>query len=223
MIEILKLVVLFFLVFIVMRFLGKSLLSQWTPYDLVTIIFLSYAGLGTIQFDGFHYSVISILVIGIIYIFMSRLSLFQAWNPYIVGEPTILIHDGKIVKENLKKTKYSLTELLSSIRLSGYPDVNDIDYAILEPNGDVSIIPKKDMSPLTAKDVEIERVHKGIPIAVVIEGKIQAKNLQLINKTEKWLQDELLQKGYADLNKIFYAYVNDQDQSLTIDTEMIRS
>jgi uncharacterized membrane protein YcaP (DUF421 family) len=214
--ETLKLSGLFLLVFIVMRLLGKTLLSQWTAYDLVTIIFLSYSALGAVKVQGFFHAVICIVLIGFFYMTLSRLSLREALSHFIIGEPTILIKNGEIVQKNLKQIRYSITELLSSIRSSGYPDIQNIEYAILEPNGQISVIPKNHLRALTPKDININPEFQGIPITVIAEGRIKRKNLFFINKTEDWLKNELQCKGYHDLNAIFYAYVKDDNDSLTI-------
>ncbi|OIJ21400.1 hypothetical protein BKP45_01060 [Anaerobacillus alkalidiazotrophicus] len=215
-IETLKLSCLFILVFIVMRLLGKTLLSQWTAYDLVTIIFLSYAALGAVKVKSFYHAIICILSIGILYMILSRLSLCGRLTSIIIGEPTILIKHGKIIEKNLKKLRYSLTELLSTVRAFGFPDIQDIEYAILEPNGKISVIPKNNLRPLTPKDLNIDCQYIGLPITLIAEGKIEKDNLALIDKSEEWLINELNLNGYHDLQNIFYAYIKDDINSLTV-------
>ncbi|RKL66242.1 hypothetical protein CR203_16975 [Salipaludibacillus neizhouensis] len=215
-IETLKLSGLFILVFIVMRMLGKTLLSQWTAYDLVTIIFLSYAALGAVNVQGFFHAVICIILIGVFYMALSKLSLCGALTHIIIGEPTILIKNGEIIQTNLKQLRYSITELLSTIRSFGYPDIQDIKYAILEPNGQISVISKGNLRPLTPKDLNISPEYTEFPITVIAEGRMKHKNLSYINKTEEWLISELEHKGYQDLRTIFYAYVKGDNDSLII-------
>ncbi|WP_188208118.1 DUF421 domain-containing protein [Alkalibacillus aidingensis] len=216
--DFLKLVTLYLLIFCVLRLLGKSLFSQWTPYDFVTIVFLGYLAFIAIDIDGFFSAIIGILIIGFVYLVVSRLSLIQPFDRYIVGEATILIKHGKIIEKNLKRSRYSLTELLSSIRIAGSPDIKDIDYALLEPNGQISIIKNRDITPVTPRQLNIETEYKGLPIAVVIQGRVQKRNLKSIDKDEDWLMKELRFKGYKSLDGIYYAYVNDQTHSLTVDT-----
>ncbi|RXJ04600.1 DUF421 domain-containing protein [Anaerobacillus alkaliphilus] len=215
-IETTKLVVLFLLVFTVMRLLGKTLLSQWTAYDLVTIIFLSYAALGAVKINSFFHAVICIISIGTLYVIISRLSLFQALTNIIIGEPTILIKHGTIIQKNLKKIRYSLAELLSMIRTFGYPDIKDIEYAILEPNGKISVIPIKELQPLTVQHCQINVEYTGLPLSLIIEGKIQKGNLTIINKDEAWLEKHIVEKGFKDIKEIYYAYIKDNEDSFTI-------
>ncbi|WP_158737046.1 DUF421 domain-containing protein [Alteribacillus sp. YIM 98480] len=217
-IEILKLAVLFVLIFVIMRLLGKSLLSQWTPYDLITIFFLSYVGLSVIEIKDFSHGVISILVIGLLYSLIARLSLVQPLSQFIIGEPTILVKHGKLSVKNLKKSRYSLAELLSSIRTAGYPDIKEIEYVLLEPNGKLSVIPKPEVTPVTLQNLNITPDYKGLPIAVIVEGRVQHKNLKLINKDKDWLKKELYVKGYAKTEDIYYAVVREKEHELMIQT-----
>jgi uncharacterized membrane protein YcaP (DUF421 family) len=216
MIETVKLAALFLIVFTVMRLLGKTLLSQWTAYDLVTIIFLSYAALGAVKIKGFFHAAICIFTIAGLYLLLSKISLLPAFTKLIIGEPTILIKHGKIVNENLKRIRYSLAELLSTVRAFGYPDIQTIEYAILEPNGKISVIPIPSLAPLTPKHLNMEIEYQGLPITLVAEGRIQFENLKLIEKTADWLKDELERNGYDDPCKVFYAYTKDHTGKVTV-------
>lgn len=76
----------------------------------------------------------------------------------------------------------------------------------MEANGEISILPKKELIPITPKDLHMKVKYNGLPIAVVIEGKVQKHNLKLINKNEEWLKQELKAKGYHQIKEIFYAF-----------------
>ncbi|KAF0825156.1 DUF421 domain-containing protein [Cytobacillus firmus] len=210
-------VIFIYIVFIVaVKILGKSALAQLTPHDFGAILFLSYLAFGSIKVNGVMEGIIGIIVITCIHLFISKLSLLNKLNPFIIGKPTILIKHGKIIYRNLKESRYPLPELLSNLRTSGYPDIHDIEYAILEATGEISIFPRKELVPITPKDLHMKVEYRGLPIAVVIEGKVQKRNLKLINKNEKWLKEELKAKGYLQIKDIFYAAVRDTDHSLTI-------
>ena len=178
-----------YIVFILaIRFLGKSALAQLTPHDFGAILFLAYLAFGSIKVESTIEGIIWIIVLTCIHLIISKLSLLNWLNPFIIGKPTILIKHGKIVYENLKKSRYPLAELLSNLRTSGHPDIQNIEYAILEATGEISILPKKEVGPVTPKDLHMKIQYKGLPLAVVIDGKIQKYNLKLINKNEKWLK-----------------------------------
>lgn len=213
-----ELILLFGLVILAMRCMGKTILAQLTPPDLAAIVFLVTLSVSPIKANGMGQTIIGIITIVLLYLLFSKLSLFRWLNRLFIGHPSILIKHGKISKSELRKTRFSLVELLSAIRAAGYPNIQDLDYVILEPNGDLSILPNQFVVNLTPRHLSIETDYQGLPIAVVVEGKIQHKNLELIQKDEKWLQEELTNKGFHQLNNIFYAAVRDNDYSLFVDT-----
>ncbi|MDQ0861009.1 DUF421 domain-containing protein [Bacillus sp. V2I10] len=212
-----KLILLFGLVVLAMRCMGKTVLAQLTPTDLAAIVFLVTLSVSPIKVNGIGQAIIGIIIIVVMYFIFSKLSLFRWLNRLFIGHPSILIKHGKISKKELRKTRFSLVELLSAIRAAGYPNIKDLDYVILEPNGALSILPNQAIVNLTPKHLNIETDYQGLPIAVIVEGKIQHKNLKLIQKDEKWLQEELINKGFHQLNDIFYAAVSDKDHSLIVD------
>ncbi|MCM3571450.1 DUF421 domain-containing protein [Neobacillus mesonae] len=214
-----KLIFIYIVFIVAIKILGKSALAQLTPHDFGAILFLSYLAFGSIKVNGVTEGIIGIIVITGVHLVISKLSLLNWLNPFIIGKPTILVKHGKIVYKNLRKNRYPLSELLSSLRTARYPDIQDIEYAILEATGEISILPKKEVVPVTPKDLHMKvEYYHGFPIAVVIEGKVQKRNLKLINKNEEWLKQELKAKGYHQIKDIFYASVRDTDHSLNINT-----
>ncbi|HLR61753.1 MAG TPA: DUF421 domain-containing protein [Lentibacillus sp.] len=213
-----KIVLLYFITIIIIRSMGKSAFAQLTAHDLAGIFFVITLATGPVVTENLVYTVTGLVVVGIVHIGFSRLMLFNGLNRIFVGKPTIVIKHGKFVRKNLKRSQFTLSELLSEVREKGYPDISLIDYAIIEPNGGISIVPQQSIAPVTPKQLEIETSYHGLPIAVIIEGKIQQQNLQLINKNEQWLRQELADAGYPDRRQIFYAAVRDDDYSLIIDT-----
>lgn len=213
-----ELILLFSLVILAIRVMGKTVLAQLTPPDLAAIVFLVTMSIDHLKADGMTQTVAGIFTVAAMYFLYSKLSLFRWLNRLLIGQPTILIKHGKISKRELKKTRFSLVELLSALRVAGYPNIQDLDYVILEPDGDLSILPNQAVVNLTPKHLNIKTEYQGLPIAVVVEGRIQHKNLQLIHKDIEWLMHELKKKGFQQTNRIFYAAVSDKDDSLIVDT-----
>lgn len=211
-----QLVLLFSVYILGVRFLGKSALAQITPHDFGAIIFLAYISFGPIEIDTMEKALIGIIVVVSVHLLIGRLTLVNKINRLIIGEPIILIKNGNLIPSHLKKTRYPLIELLAALRSSGYPDINDIQYAILESNGKISILPKKEVAPITPHDLNIEVSHDEIPISVIVEGKFQEKNLKLLHKDKAWLQTELEKKGYKNLKEIFFATVSDENHILNV-------
>lgn len=199
-----------------MRLMGKSTIVQLTPYDLVSIIIVGTIVAEPLVTTDFIKAVYGTAVVVGLHILFSKLTLNQAANKFFLGEPTILIKHGKIDAKKLKKSHISLMQLLASIRSAGYPDLADVDYAILEPIGAISVIPKQEASPVTIKDLQIPVTYEGLPIALVIDTKIQRNNLQLVHKDEQWLKTILSDHGITDLQKVMYASIRKDGRELFI-------
>ncbi|WP_408010377.1 DUF421 domain-containing protein [Pseudalkalibacillus sp. A8] len=212
-----ELVLLFIIVTIAIRLMGKTALAQLSPIDLAALVFLVTLAVTPIKVDGKTQAIVGILVVVTIYILFSKLSLFQALNRLFLGQPSILVKHGKISKREMDKSRFSLVELLSAIRTAGFPNIEEIEYVILEPNGELSILPTHSAVNVTPAHLNIDTEYKGIPLAVVVEGKLQKQNLKKINKDETWILNEIKRKGFQDLKEVFYASVNDKDYSLYID------
>lgn len=199
--------------------MGKTALAQLAPHDIAAIIFLVTIAITPITTDKIGQSIIGLIVVAGSHMLLSRLTLVRKLNQWILGEPTILIKQGKLIRANLKQSRYSLVEVLASLRKAGYPYIHDVEYAILEPTGDISILPKKDVVAVTPRHLDLEVDYPGLPLSVIIEGRIQYKNLNLIEKDEEWLRKQLETFEVTSLQDIFHATVNEQDDhSFTIDT-----
>ncbi|WP_226037717.1 DUF421 domain-containing protein [Aquibacillus saliphilus] len=211
-----QVIILYIIYIAAIRVLGKTALAQLTPQDFGAIFFLAYLLFGSIKVQGTAQGIAGVVVIVIIYLTISKLSLWNKLNKLLMGDPTFLIKNGKIMSDNLRNSRYPLMELLSSIRSAGYFDINDVDYALLEPNGNISILPKRDKASITPSHLDLHIVDEGFPVAAIVEGKIQNNNLKSIRKDKHWLIRELQSQGYSDIKKIFLATVRDKDYLLTI-------
>ncbi len=213
-----KVVLLFTVSVFVIRFIGKGALAQLTSHDLTAIVFLATMAVNPLLSENLVQVGIAIGVVMVLHIVFSKLALFHWLNQLLIGEPTILIRRGKMIKKHLRSSRYSLVNLLATLRANGYPNPDDIDYAILEPTGEISIVPKKEAAPVTPRHLHLKPEQQGLPIAVIVEGKVQSKNLELIGKDERWLTERLKEAGHPEMKNIFYAAVKDDDHSLTVDT-----
>ncbi|WP_199872935.1 DUF421 domain-containing protein [Inediibacterium massiliense] len=212
---IIKIASLYLITIFIMRVMGKSTIVQMTPYDLVAIIIIGTIASEPLISTEYKPTLINLLILVCFHLFFSFLTLKQIGNKFFLGEPTILIKKGEILENNLKKSRLSIAQLLSILRSEGYPKVSDIDYAILEPIGAISIIPKVENTPVTVEHMNISIDDEGLPISVIIDGKIQEKNLELLGKNKDWLLYHLKQKN-ADVSDIIYAFICEKTKSLTI-------
>ena len=208
---ILVLVVLFFLA----KLMGKKQVSQLNLFDyIIGITIGSIAADISLDIDKnlvsgliclFIYGLFSFLVS---YITMKSLKLRR----FIVGVPTVLIENNKIIQSGLKKTKLDVNDLLAEARCQGYFKLEDIEYAIMETNGRVSFMPISDKQPLVKKDMNIKANKDSLVANVIIDSKLLEDNLMQMNKDKKWLDSVLKVQGYNNYDNIMLATLDINDK-----------
>ena len=211
---VLKTVLMFTTGVVIMRVIGKSAINQLTPYDLVAIIIIGTVVAEPLISTKVKPTLFVLTILVALYLTFSKLSLNQFFNKILLGKPTILIKHGRIIEDNIEEENISLVQLTSILRTNGYPKLEDIEYAILEPTGEVSILPRADIRGVTISDLNIKQECEGLPIGVIIDGKIQRKNLKLINKDGKWLEKKLEEGGIGKIKDVIYAYASDEKDDI---------
>lgn len=204
--------------FIVTKMLGKKQVSQLSLFDYVIGISIgNFAAEMTINLESNEINgIIAVIIFGLVAYIVSIVTMKSiVLRRFFIGTPTILIQNGKILEKNLKKVKFDINDLLEEIRSAGYFDLNEVEYAIMEVNGKLSVLPKSEYKPLTPKDMNIKVNKESICANIIIDSKIMHNNLKNMNKDEKWLFKELKVKGYTDLDKILLATL-DINEKLTI-------
>lgn len=143
-------------------------------------------------------------------------SKFPRSRKYINGSPSILMNNGSIYRKNLKKAKLDLSEFMLLCREQGYFDLEDIQIAILEHNGKISILPKASSRPATPEDLKITAKSTKIGTELIMDGRIMGENLSRIGRDTKWLLRELKSLGYEDSKTIFLCIWREEDQKLVL-------
>ena len=187
-------VLLYFIVLVVMRIMGKRQISQMQPFEFV--ISMMIANLATIPMEEVGipllYGIIPMVGLLIMHTILSIINLksmrIRGW---ICGIPRIVIHRGKIVEEALEKEGMSLNELEERLRQYGITNIGDVEYAILETNGQLSIIEKPEKRTIRTEDLGIDANYEGIAYDLVLDGKVMYQNLQKIGKDYNWLKKEV--------------------------------
>lgn len=196
--------------FLVTKILGKKQVSQLSLFDYVIGISIgNFAAEMTINLESKEfYGIIAVIIFGLIAYLVSVLTMKSIkLRRFFMGTPTILIQNGKILDNNFHKVKYDINDMLEQCRIKGYYDVSNIEYAIVEANGELSVLPKEDKRPITPSDMQLNVKKEGLCANVIIDGKVMIKNLNLINKDEDWLYHELKIKG-INLNDVLLATVD---------------
>jgi len=177
-----------------MRFLGKRQIGEMQISELITTILLSELASQPITDSQIplSFAVIPIAVLLSLEVIISFAVTKVAFLKKVFdGKPSILINHGKFDYDEISRVRISIEELLSSIRIAGVGSVSEVDYAILEQNGQLSVIPKRADSPLTASDTETQVSEPGIAHAVIVDSNISDFDLRIIGKDRRWLQKRL--------------------------------
>ena len=186
--------------FLIIKLLGKKQVSQLNVFDYVIGISLgNIAAEMTINSD---ISIINGLIAMVIY---GSCSLFVSFitsksiiaRRIISGVPIILIKDGKISKEQLRKVKLDINDLLQDAREDGIFDISKVDYAIMEASGKVTFLLKEEYEPIVKSDMNIETVNPGLTANLIMDGNIMYNNLKAFGKDENWLIKKVKEQGYS--------------------------
>lgn len=196
--------IVYIIVLIAVRLMGKREIGQLQPFELVVIIII--ADVASVPMENINIPLLQgIIPISALLVGQLIFSYLNIKIPYFhkifTGKATVLIEKGKILEENLKKQRYSLEGLLEQMRVAGYPNIMDVDYAILETSGEISVIPKAEKNNVTVSDLKLQPENVGFPRVLVMEGNIIESNLLAMNKDEKWLNDKIKEIKIS-LNKI---------------------
>ncbi len=200
--------------FLVTKLIGKKQVSQLSLFDYVIGISIgNFAAEMTINLESEElYGIIAVLLFGgIAYLVSVGTMKSIKLRRFFMGSPTILIEHGKILQNNFYKVKYDINDMLEQCRVNGYFDISEIDYAIVEANGELSILAKSEYLPVNRTDMKLKVSKNGLCANVIIDGKVMYNNLKKINKDEKWLNKELKLKG-KDISDIILATVDINDK-----------
>lgn len=200
------------LITFVIRLMGKRQVGELDMSELVTTLLLSQLASLPIEEPEIPllYVVIPVFLIVATEIVISFLKgKFNILKKIFEAQPTLLISRGKIDQEEMMRMRITIEELLSEVRQQGYSSLSDIYYAIFEPNGKFSLLPKADSVPLTPKDCAIKVCEKGCAFPVICDGDIKKENLTKAGKNEAWLQKVCKEKGCPP-SEVFLLTVDDE-------------
>ncbi len=198
--------------FLVTKMLGKKQVSQLSLFDYVIGISIgNFAAEMTINLESATANgLLAVFLFGIVAYAISLFTMKSiALRRFFMSTPTILIEKGEILIEGLKKVKFDINDLLEVCRIKGYFDIGEIEYALMEANGELSILPKEKYRNVTLEDLNIYKTQKGLCANVIIDGKIMKENLKNINKSEEWLLTKI---GNNDLTNILLATIDNKDK-----------
>ena len=203
--------------FLITKLLGKKQVSQLSLFDYVIGISIgNFAAEATINLESnWLNGVLAVVIFGVVAYLVSILTMKSiVARKFFMGEPTIVIQDGKILKQSLKKIKFDINDLLEECRNNGVFDVEQINYALMEANGKLSILLKPEYQNVTIKDMNLKQEKNGLVANVIIDKKIMKDSLKSLKKDEKWLLKQLKVQG-TPLKEVLLGTV-DINEKLTL-------
>ena len=203
--------------FVIAKIMGHKQMSQLDFFDYISGITIgSIAAELATELEEPLKPLIAIAVYGAVAILLSKItSLFPKTRKYINGTPTILMNNGKLYRENLKKAKLDLSEFMVMCRQQGYFNLNDIQTAVFEFNGKLSILPISKKRPANPEDLNLSPAPEYIQTEVIMDGRILDENLRRMGLDDKWLHKQLTAQGYKKPQEVFLALC-DENRHLTV-------
>ena len=204
--------------FIITKIMGHKQVAQLDFFDYVSGITIGSIGaeLAT-ELEEPYKPLIALAIYGLVSMLLTLISLkLPRSRKYINGTPTILMNCGKLYRKNLKKAKLDLSEFMLLCREQGYFDLDEIQAAIFEHNGKLSILPKSANRPATPDDLKITVKSAHIGVEVIMDGHVMGENLSRAGRDVNWLTKQLKSQGYKDAKEIFLGIYRPEEDKLTI-------
>jgi len=191
--------------------MGKKQVGQLQPSELVVALIIADLAAVPMSEVGIPLinGIIPIITLFIMEELLSYISMkSERARGLISGKPSILIERGTIIEDELRRIRYNINDLLEQLRLKNFSNVEDVSYAILETSGQLSVIPKEEIKPVTLKDMNLKAKTQHLPVTVIIDGRIISDNLYKIGLSNNWLADQLRKNSIKSSEDVFFAYLN---------------
>ena len=204
--------------FIITKIMGHKQVAQLDFFDYVSGITIGSIGaeLAT-ELEKPYKPLIALAIYGLASLLLNLLAhKIPRTRKYINGTPTILMNDGNLYRKNLKKAKLDLSEFMLLCREQGYFDLDEIQTAIFEHNGKLSILPKAANRPATPDDLKITSKATHIGVEVIMDGRVMGDNLSRMGRDVNWLTKQLKIQGCKDAKEIFLGIYRPEEDKLTL-------
>jgi len=216
MVYIIKCILMLLITWLGIRIIGKKSIAQMTGYELAGILLLS-----TVAAEPLVYKIVSkaftgVLTLALATVFIGWISLKpRLYN--IDSKPDVIVAKGKVMKDVLRKNKMNMSFLMSMLRLQGYASLSVVEYALVEPNGNISVLPKSQERPVKPKDLKIQTSFEGLALPIILDGHLIKENLKYAHFDEKWLNKQLKKNGVSQISEVLIAQL-DSSGSLYVST-----
>nr|WP_321027278.1 DUF421 domain-containing protein [Clostridium neonatale] len=215
---IIKGILIYILALILSKLIGIKIISQMNFFDFIVGVSVG-SMIAKIIIDKDHVvfsGIVALITFALLTISTSYLNLKSYSARRIINAKTlILVENGRIIDKNLKRLRITINELMMKLREKDVFNLEDVQFAIMESNGQLSVLIKANKKPITPYDMDLKVKSSSLVNDIIIDGKIVDKNLKIAGIDKKWLQSELKKKSINNIEEVFYAGV-DQNKKLII-------
>lgn len=202
---------LYLVVVVVMRMMGKRQVAQMQPFELVIMILI--ADLAATPMENMDIplvnGIIPIIALLSVQVLTAYFSLKnEKFRDFVCGKPSILIHKGRIDQTEMHRLRVNINDLLEALRNKNQFNISDVEYAILETNGQISIIPRADKRPVVTGDLGIMVQEEQLPVTLISGGKLNSDKLRKAGHDKKWLMDQLKKQNIDNIKDVFLALIS---------------
>lgn len=199
-------IILYLLIIAGIRLMGKRQVGELEPSELVLALII--ADLAAVPMQDFGIPLLSgiipILTLLSITMIISVLSMKSVkFRALLCGRPSIIVENGKLKQVEMKKNRFTVDELMEELRMKGVTDISTVKYAILETNGQISVLPFADQKPPAAKDMNVTSEEAGLPLVIINDGRVLEHNLKLRGYEDNWLEKQLKAHGVKRPDQVY--------------------
>jgi uncharacterized membrane protein YcaP (DUF421 family) len=210
-ISIIRTVILFVLIIVAMRIMGKRQLGELEPAELVVAVLISDLAAQPLQDLGtpLLYGIIPVLTLVGCEILVSGAVIKNIrFRAILCGKPSLIIENGRIIQREMKKNRFTLDELAEELRKKNISDIRTVKHAILETDGSLSTILYADQSPLTPQQAGVEVEEPGYTVMIINDGRVLSENLKRLGYNENWLKKQLCARDVLDSKDVYIMTVD---------------
>lgn len=219
-------VILYALIIIGIRLMGKKQVGELEPTELVFAMLISDLAAVPMQDFGIPllFGLVPIIALLSITMILSVLSLKSIrFRNLICGRPSVIMEHGSILQSELAKNRFTVDELLEELRLQGVTDLSTVKYAILENSGRVSVMLYANQQPVTPNRLKLPVEEDGLPLIIISDGKVLQENLKYRNLDQNWLRQQLTQHKQTSPSQVFLLTVDESGSTYYVPKELRRS
>lgn len=221
-ISLVRTMILYFVIIVGIRLMGKRQIGQLEPSELVLSLLIADLAAVPMQDAGIPLTlgIIPILTLLCLSTILSVLTVKSIrFRALLCSRPSIVIQDGKVLHREMVKNRFTVDELMEELRVAGVTDLSTVKYAVLETTGRISVLPYPEHAPVTAQQLNITPDQPGLPLIVISDGRVLSHNMETRSLTAQWLHQQLQARGIAQVRQVFLMTVDEENRVYLVEKE----